>query len=71
MLETTPTPESSNLVSFSYDDASQLLTVEFKHGGTYDYFEVPAQVHDEMKAAASRGTFLATRIKGTYRYAKR
>ena len=70
-METTSTPESSNLTSFSYDDVNQLLTVKFKHGGTYDYFDVPAHVHDEMKAATSRGTFLATRIKGTYRYAKK
>lgn len=70
-METTQTPESSNLASFTYDDATQLLTVEFKHGGTYDYFDVPSVIHEEMKAATSRGNFLATRVKGTYRYAKR
>ena len=33
--------ESSNLASIGYDEASMVLEVEFKHGGIYQYFDVP------------------------------
>lgn len=64
------TPESSNIARFGYDDANQILTVEFNHGGTYNYYDVPSMVFEQMKAASSRGQFLARSIKGVYRYAR-
>ena len=70
-MEWTETPDSSNLARFGYDASSQILTVDFKNGGSYDYFDVPPGTHESMKSAASKGQFLATIIKGTYRYAKR
>jgi hypothetical protein len=69
-MEWTETPESSNLVRFGYDAQNQVLTVEFKSGGTYNYFDVPEQIHEQMKAAPSKGQFLAQSIKGAYRYAR-
>ena len=32
--------ESSNLASVGYDEEKQILEVQFKHGGVYQYFEV-------------------------------
>lgn len=64
------TPESSNLAGFGYDGASHVLTVEFKNGGRYNYYDVPEVVFERMKAASSRGQFLAQNIKGVYRYAR-
>lgn len=64
------TPESSNIARFSYDEVSQILTVEFNHGGTYNYYDVPNMVFEQMQAASSKGQFLAQSIKGSYRYAK-
>lgn len=64
------TPESSNLVRFGYDKTSQILQVEFKSGGEYQYFDVPETTFEQMEAAPSRGQFLAHNIKGTYRYAR-
>ena len=61
---------SSNIARFKYDAASQVLAVEFINGGTYNYFDVPAFIFDEMRSAGSRGQYLAQRIKGTYRYAR-
>ena len=61
---------SSNIERFIYDASSQVLTVEFKNGGVYNYFDVPEFVFEEMKSAGSRGQYLAQRIKGTYRYAR-
>ena len=64
------TPDSSNLARFKYDDKARVLTVEFKNGGTYNYYDVPQAVFEQMKAAPSKGEFLARSIKGAYRYAR-
>ena len=64
------TPESSNVARFAYDSVSNILTVEFLKGGTYNYFDVPDAVFEQMKAAASKGQFLAQNVKGVYRYAR-
>ena len=64
------TPESSNITGFGYNEAGQILTVAFKSGGEYQYFDVPQVVFEQMQAAASKGQFLAQNIKGHYRYAR-
>ena len=64
------TPESSNIAGFDYVKESQVLTVEFKNGGRYNYYDVPEIVFEQMKAASSKGQFLAQNIKGIYRYAR-
>lgn len=61
---------SSNVARYTYDPESYVLTVEFKNGGTYNYFDVPEAVFDQMQAASSKGQFLAQQIKGSYRYAR-
>lgn len=71
MMNWVETPESSNITRFGYDETAQVLTVEFKSAGTYDYFDVPEPVFEQMKAALSKGQFLASNIKGIYRYARR
>ena len=64
------TPDSSNLAGFDYSKEKQVLTVEFKNGGRYNYYEVPEGVFERMKAAPSKGQFLAQNIKNIYRYAR-
>lgn len=63
-------PESSNVARFKYEEASRILTVEFKHGGSYEYYDVPEHIFVGMQNAPSRGQFLAQQIKGVYRYAR-
>ena len=65
------TPASSNIARYKYEDQTRVLTVEFKHGGTYNYYDVPHQVFAQMNAANSKGGFLAQNVKGAYRYARR
>lgn len=65
-----PTPQSSNVAGFTYDQASRVLTVEFKNGTRYSYYDVPEGLFDGMKAAPSKGQFLAQNIKGKFRYAR-
>ena len=64
------TPESSNIARYRYDEIAHVLTVEFKNGGTYSYYDVPHGVFEQMKSAPSKGEFLARSIKGAYRYAR-
>jgi KTSC domain len=64
------TPESSTIAGFDYEKEAQVLTVEFKNGGRYNYYDVPESVFDAMNAASSKGQFLAQNIKGNYRYAR-
>ena len=61
---------SSNIARFAYDDANCILVVQFISGGTYNYYDVPEIVFNQMKNAPSRGQFLARNIKGVYRYAR-
>lgn len=62
--------ESSNLASARYDNAELVLEVTFHNGGTYQYFGVPAHVAESFGQADSKGGFLASDIKGHYRYSK-
>lgn len=64
------TPDSSNIARYKYEEKTRVLTVEFKNGGTYNYYDVPPAVFEQMKAAPSKGGFLARNIKGAYRYAR-
>lgn len=61
---------SSNIESMRYDGEQMVLEVVFHNGGTYQYYDVPAHVIDDFKAAESKGAFLARSVKGYYRYSK-
>lgn len=60
--------ESSSLASVGYDPASQTLDVEFRHGGHYRYFQVPASSHEALMAASSKGRFFVAEIRNRYPY---
>ena len=64
------TPNSSNIAGFDYVPAQKVLIVEFKNGGRYNYYGVPAVMFERMKAAPSTGQFLAQNIKNAFRYAR-
>ncbi len=68
-MEMTPV-ESSNIEAVGYDGDSSTLQVEFKNGGTYQYFDVPEHVFEGLRDAESVGGYLASVIKGSYRYSK-
>ena len=61
---------SSNVESIGYDEDSSTLEIEFKNGATYQYFDVPENVFNELRNANSVGEYLAASIKGSYRYSK-
>lgn len=61
---------SSNVESIRYYEDSETLEIEFKNGATYQYFDVPQSVYNELENADSVGGYLASRIKGMYRYSR-
>ena len=65
--------QSSTISSIGYDENSGTLEVGFLNGSVYQYFDVPNAVANELMYAppeGSHGKYLASNIKGSYRYAK-
>lgn len=62
--------DSSNISAVGYDDESSTLQVEFNNGMSYQYFDVPEILFEELVNADSVGGYLAENIKGSYRYSK-
>lgn len=62
--------ESSNLASIGYDPENEILEVEFKHGGVYQYFDVSENVYEELMNADSHGVYFSANIRNNYEYIK-
>jgi len=52
------------------DWASGVLTISFKKGGSYEYYDVPFGLYNELLAAPSKNTFFIDNIKGKFTYAR-
>jgi hypothetical protein len=61
---------SSNIQEIRYDVETQVLQVTFNNGGAYEYYGVPSHLAEEFEGAESKGGFLATSVKGHYRYSR-
>ena len=55
---------SSNLAAVGYDADTQTLTIEFRKSGTYEFFDVPEAVYQEVMAAGSPGEYFGHNIRG-------
>jgi hypothetical protein len=62
------TVESSTLLTVSYDEAQALLQLEFCSRAVYEYFNVPAAVHQSLLAAPSKGRYFNQAIRGRFPY---
>ena len=60
--------ESSTLVTVSYDHAQRLLQLEFCSRAIYQYFSVPAAVHQSLLDASSKGRYFNQAIRGHFAY---
>jgi UbiD family decarboxylase len=58
------------IAAVRYHATRRWLDVEYTNGGQYRYFDVPAEVHHEPRAAESIGTYLHQCIKPNCRYAR-
>jgi len=61
---------SSNLASVGFDEANEILEVEFKHGGVYQYEDVPVEEYEALMSASSHGTYFSANIKNSYKFIK-
>jgi hypothetical protein len=57
---------SSNVASVGYDDAQNVLEVEFLNGRIYQYYNVPPSVHTAFMSSASKGQFVHYQLKDKY-----
>ncbi|MGH8534513.1 MAG: KTSC domain-containing protein [Gammaproteobacteria bacterium] len=60
--------ESTTLATVAYDEARQLLQLEFSSRATYQYFGVPATVHQALLQAPSKGSYFNRFIRGHFPY---
>lgn len=62
---------SSNLAAVGYDEESSTLRVEFLNGTSYEYYNVPKEVFEDLLNAGSKGQYFNANIKkGGYPYSK-
>jgi hypothetical protein len=57
--------ESSNLVSVGYDENTSTLEIEFR-SGTYQYFDVPHHIYEELMHSSSIGSYHYQNIKNAF-----
>jgi hypothetical protein len=62
------TLESATLVTVGYDEAQELLQLEFGNRAVYLYFGVPAAVYEALLGAPSKGRYFDRTIRGRYPY---
>lgn len=65
VLRTEPL-SSSALVRATYDDETQILSITFISGQTYDYDGVPPEIFEGLIMATSPGSYWHSQIKGIY-----
>ena len=61
---------SSNLASIGYNSENKTLEVEFKHGGIYQYLNVPEDIFNELMSAQSHGVYFSANIRNDYEFSK-
>ena len=59
---------SSNIDKIGYDAATQVVHVQFANGSTYLYKGVPAHEFENLRNAASVGSYLNRNFKNVYPY---
>jgi len=59
---------STELRSVGYEAESLILEVEFRTGGIYHYFGVPAAAHAALMSAPSKGRYFNAYIRSIYPY---
>ena len=59
--------ESTTLATVAYDEASEVLQLEFCNRAVYFYFDVPGAVHQALLGAPSKGRYFNHAIRGRFR----
>lgn len=61
---------SSSIRSIGFDEDNEVLEIEFKNGGVYQYSNVAKITFERLMRAPSKGHFVATDIKERYKTTK-
>jgi hypothetical protein len=61
--------ESTTLATIAYDEALELLQLEFRSEAIYQYFGVPVAVYIAFLDAPSKGRYFNQVIRGRFPYA--
>lgn len=59
---------STTLATVVYDEAREMLRLAFRSGAIYEYFGVPASVHDALLCAPSKGSYFNLAVRGRFPY---
>lgn len=63
--------KSGSIRAIGYDESEQILEIELRHGGIYQYFGVSKKIYDGlMRSPPAYGTYHARYIKNRYRHKK-
>ena len=60
--------ESTVLTTVAYDEARRLLQLEFCSRAIYQYFGVPAAVHEALLGAPSKGSYFNQTVRRRFPY---
>lgn len=61
---------STNINSIGYDAERQILEIEFRNGGVYQYFGVPKKTHQDILISGALSRYFSENIKNQYDYIK-
>lgn len=64
------TVESTTLAAVAFDEARELLQLEFCGRAVYLYFGVPAAVHQALLGAPSKGRYFNQSIRGRFPFCR-
>ena len=62
--------ESTTLKAIAYDESADVLRLEFRSRAVYEYFGVPAAVHEALLLAPSIGACFNEVVRGWYPYCR-
>lgn len=60
--------DSSMLENIAYDEATEQLSVTFKNGSMYQYFDVEPSIANGLSEANSKGRYFIRHIRPWYQY---
>ena len=59
---------SQLLKAIGYDANSETLEVQFRKGGTFQFFAVPAFVYTRLLQADSKGSYFEHRVRPNFKF---
>lgn len=60
--------DSGNLSGADWTEG--IMTISFKKGSSYEYYDVPFGLYNELLAAPSKNTFMRDNVIGKFEYAR-